>query len=40
MTKRTQTIHWQLADELSVFDHFVILALKGLMLTVTQLISS
>ena len=31
MVKHTQTIRWQIADELlSVFDHFVILALKGL----------
>ena len=31
MVKRTQTIRQQIADELSVFDHFVWLALKGLM---------
>ena len=30
MVKHTQTIRRQLADELSVFDHFVGLALKGL----------
>ena len=30
MAKHTQTIRWQIADELSVFDHFVKLALKGL----------
>ena len=32
MVKHTQTIRWQIADELSVFDHFVGLALKGLRL--------
>ena len=31
MVKHTQTICHQIADELSVFDHFVKLALKGLM---------
>ena len=30
MVKRTQTIRRQIADKLSVFDHFVGLALKGL----------
>ena len=30
MVKHTQTIRRQSADELSVFDHFVKLALKGL----------
>ena len=30
MVKHTQTIRRQIADELSVFDHFVGLALKGL----------
>ena len=32
MVKHTQTIRWQIADELflSVFDHFVKLAVKGL----------
>ena len=30
MVKHSQTIRWQIADELSVFDHFVGLALKGL----------
>ena len=35
MVKHTQTIHRQLADELSeVFDNFVGLALKGLILEV------
>ena len=31
MVKHTQTIRRLLADELNVFDHFVGLALKGLM---------
>ena len=32
MAKHTQTIRWRISDEiLSVFDHFVKLALKGLM---------
>ena len=30
MVKHTQTIRRQFADELSVFDHLVKLALKGL----------
>ena len=30
MVKHTQTIRRQFADELSMFDHFVILAPKGL----------
>ena len=30
MVKHTQTIRRQFADELSVFDHFVTLTLKGL----------
>ena len=34
MTKHTQTICRQIADELSVFDHFVKLALKGLKIKV------
>ena len=32
MAKQTQTIRRQIAVELSVFDHFVGLALKGLIL--------
>ena len=32
MVKHTQTIRWLTADELSVFDHFVGLALKELKL--------
>ena len=30
MVKYTQTIRWQIANFLSVFDHLVKLALKGL----------
>ena len=32
MIEHTQTTRRQIADKLSVFDHFVILALKGLIL--------
>ena len=33
MVKHTQTIRWQIADDcLNVFDHFVGLAPKGLMI--------
>ena len=32
MAKHTQTVRWQIADEMSVFDHFVKSALKGLMM--------
>ena len=35
MVKHTQTIRWQIADELFVFDHFVGLALKELRLNFT-----
>ena len=36
MIKHTQTIRRQIADELSVSDHFVGLALKGLLLLLTM----
>ena len=32
MVKHTQTVRRQFANKLSVFDHFVKLALKGLMI--------
>ena len=39
MVKHTQTIRRQIADELSVFDHFVGLVLKGLTITLKYLMS-